>query len=201
MAGHQLGGDGASTFGDLLRRNRAMAALSQEELAERSGLSLRAISDLERGARRRPYPQTVRALADALGLDAAARESFVAAAADPAPAQPPAASPAGGERPSFPVPPTPLIGRAREQAEVADLLRRAEGRLVTVTGPGGVGKTRLALAVADEVSSAFPDGVVFVDLSPHRDPALVLPAIAQALDVREPGGRTSLEGVSAYLHH
>jgi predicted ATPase len=80
---------------------------------------------------------------------------------------------------------TPLVGRAQEVAQVAALLRRADVRLITLAGPGGVGKTRLALRVAEEVADGFPGGVQFVPLASISDPELVLWTVAQTLGVRE----------------
>jgi len=185
-------------FGAHLRRLREAAGLTQEELAERAGLTAKGISDLERGRRRRPYPHTVRSLADALGLSEEERGSLFAAVPKRGDAGP-ATSSAVAE-PTLPSPPTPLVGREQELAEVGDPLRRREVRLLTFTGVGGVGKTRLALEAARESADQFPDGVVFVALVPLNDPALVIPTVAQSLGLRESEGQAPREVLRAYLH-
>src|SRR4051794_13280914 len=186
------------SFADLLRQHRLAAGLTQEELAERAGTSARGVSDLERGARSHPHRETVRLLADALGLSGPARAAFVRAAPR-AIGHPIARS----ERMAahLPVPLTPLIGRHQERAVLTTLLREGEVRLVTLTGPGGVGKTRLALAVAADLLEDFPDGVWFVDLSPLTDPALVIPAIAKSLGLHETNGQPVLESLISALQH
>ena len=184
------------SFGDLLRRFRLAANLSQDALAKRAGLSVRGISDLERGERRAPRLETVDLLATALGLSAADRALLTDAVRRTRQTR-------EVNSPSRPLPAalTPLLGREREEAEVIHLLRRDGVRLVTLTGPGGVGKTRLALQVAGTMSPDLPDGAVFVDLSPLRDPALVAPTIATALGVRDAGGRPLRERLAEFLRH
>lgn len=189
-----------ASFGDLLRQHRLAAALSQEALAQRAGLSIDAIRALERGRRTAPHPGTVVVLADALDLPASVRAAFIAAASEssaptPERVDPPAVAPLIG----LPSSPTVLIGREREEASVAHLLRRTRGRLVTLTGPGGVGKTRLALQVAATLCPEFPDGVTFVDLSPVRDAALLPDAIARALGVRTFDSQRAQAALLAHL--
>src|SRR3954468_11122903 len=171
-----------ATFGAVLRQFRLAAALSQEELAARAGLSLRGLSDLERGVRRMPYLATVRQLADALGLSAEDRQDLIAAARVGPTSEPDATVTTAA---ALPRPPTSLIGREPDVAMLVALLRQPAMQLVTLTGPGGSGKTRLALEVATRLQDDFANRVYFVDLSPLREASHVLPAIAQVLGVRE----------------
>ena len=182
-------------FGDLLRRHRIAAALSQEALAERASISVRAVSDLERGVKSRPHLETVRLLADALGLSLDELAALAAAARpnrDSLFGPPQLSVPQSLAFHRLPVPPTPLIGREDDLDRVGALLRRDDVRLVTLTGPGGVGKTRVALAVADDWQAASEGEVAFVDLTRQSDPALVVATIAQTLGLSE-GGKTPLK--------
>jgi non-specific serine/threonine protein kinase len=101
--------------------------------------------------------------------------------------------------PPLPIPLTPLFGRERQVAEALALVNRADVRLATMTGPGGIGKTRLALAVAQDAADAFPDGVWFVDLATTADPSLVLPALARVLGVREGTDRPLADRLASRL--
>lgn len=186
--------DFPSTFGKLLRRYRTLVGLTQEELAERARISVRAVSDLERGVRRSPYRGTVQQLADALALQKDERDALVAAAERPVGGRPSAVR--AGDAPDEP---TPFIGRERELAEVSALVQRPGMRLVTLTGPGGIGKSRLALRVANTLRSAFPDGVYPVFLAPISDPDLVASAIAGALSIDERLGPAPLTALTAAL--
>lgn len=183
----------------MLKRLRDAAGLTQEELAQRAGLTAKAVSALERGERRRPYPHTVRSLSDALGLGEGERASL--AAAVPGRSET-ARAPASGVRAVLPAPATALVGRERDVEAVVGLIRHPANRLVTLTGPGGVGKTRLATEVARALLAAgsFPDGASFVALAPLDDASLVLPTIAQALlDAGETEGLSSAASLRAYL--
>ena len=173
----------ASSFGELLRSHRAAAGLSQEQLAERAGLSTRAVSDLERGARRAPYPHTIAQLAAALGLAPADRARLEGAVRR---RRGPRAAAAPTPWHNLPAQLTSFLGRERVVAGVAEQLGAA--RLVTLTGAGGSGKTRLALAAAAGLLDRYPDGVRVVELAALAEPALVPQAVAAAAGVREEPG-------------
>jgi predicted ATPase/transcriptional regulator with XRE-family HTH domain len=176
-------------LGGLLRRHRAAAGLTQEELAERAGVSARTISDVERGLRDGVFRDTAARIGVALGLagDQLTRFEAVARGRRGRPGRPPD----GAWKPAAapPVPLTRLIGREQEIAGIVARLRDPQVRLLTLTGMGGIGKTRLALAASTAVRDDFPDGVFFVPLAQTRDPGLVASLVAQALGVnpaREP---------------
>lgn len=185
------------SFAAVLRRFRRAAGLTQEQLAERAALSARAISTLERGTRRRPQWETMRLLADALGLAAVDRALFESAAR-PHAAPPPPQSLTPPPH-NVPAPVTSLIGRARQLAYATTLLRREDARLLTITGPGGIGKTRLALAIASALSADFAAGASFVSLATVRDTDLVVPVIARTLGLRERTEQSPWDCLSAHL--
>jgi predicted ATPase/DNA-binding XRE family transcriptional regulator len=183
-------------FGVRLRRLREAAGLTQEELAVRAGLSRNAVGALERGLRKRPYPHTVRSLAHALGLSEEERAALLSTVPKEAGAHA-SLVPTSATRSNLPRPSTPLLGRERELEEIRTFLQ--EARLLTLTGTGGVGKTRLAVEAARDVAQFFSDGAVFVALAPLGDSGLVLPTIAQSLGLRETGDRNPRETLHAYL--
>jgi predicted ATPase/transcriptional regulator with XRE-family HTH domain len=151
-----------SPFGELLRRHRQAAGLSQEHLADRAGISLAAVNMLERGVRRAPYVQTVMKLADALSLAGAHRAAFEAAASTRRFRTPDAAPNPRRPEAQLPVYLTSFVGGDAEIAECSGLL--VSNRLITIIGAGGIGKTRLATAAAASVAAEYQP-VIFVDLA------------------------------------
>src|SRR5689334_4161485 len=149
-----------SDFGAALRSARLAARLTQEELAARAGLSVRGIQDLERGARRSPRPETLRRLRAALSEQSDATGTAASAVEQPPRSDqlrqhalaPRPTTPLSGR---FPVAQTSFVGRDAQLMELAGLLRVS--RLLTLVGPGGVGKTRLALAAAEAGAPLYGD--------------------------------------------
>lgn len=160
-----MNGRETRSFGELLRDHRRAAELTQEELAERAGLSRRTISDLERGLYLRPHLDTVRLLARALALGANDEAVFLAATRQSAHGSLSSQSASASRPTNLPDAPTSFVGRAKEVAAVVTLVQESDGRLVTLTGPGGTGKTRLALQVGNALLDRFQDGIFFVDLA------------------------------------
>lgn len=178
--------DSHPSFGELLQRHRHTAGYSQEELAERAGLSSGAIAALEQGVRRAPYRDTVAALADALTLSDVVRREFEDTAAV-------ARRRHRQSESSLPISLTSFVER-NEVSELASLLR--DHRLLTIAGSGGVGKTRIAVEIARRLEESYDD-VFFVDLLPLRDGSMVVPHIAAALNVPAEGD----DGLGSVVHH
>ncbi|MEO8285193.1 MAG: LuxR C-terminal-related transcriptional regulator [Chloroflexota bacterium] len=183
-----------SSPGYRLRRRRKALDLTQAELASRVGCALTTIKKIETGARQ-PSRRLLERLTEALSLSNEEREVLLAAISLSAPIELPlpattvdtgtalavSAAPASARLAStIPAPVGPLIGRSRDVALLCSLLTNSETRLLTLTGPGGVGKTRLAIQIAADVRDIFADGVWSVDLAPLNDPELVPAAIARA---------------------
>ena len=168
------------SFGTQLKALRETAGFTQEELATIAGLSVHAVSALERGERRRPQAETVRALCTALDLTGSTRDALLAIARAPART---ARDELNGF--SIPLPLTVLLGRDLDIQSLRQWLADPTARLITLIGPGGVGKTRLALELALAMAEARSYRVLFVPLAAIEDPAFVASAIAEALGLAD----------------
>src|SRR5262245_15539036 len=155
------------SFGAQLKTLREAAGFTQDELATIAGLSVHAVSALERGERRRPHVETVRALSAALDLPGVTRDTLLDSA------RVPVQNAAVDELSSapLPLPPTVLLGRDIDLQALRGWLADPTARLITLVGPGGVGKTRLALELARAIASEEATRVRFVPLATIRNPS------------------------------
>ena len=197
------------SFGQLLRRYRLAAGLTQKGLAARSGIAVRTLTGLEGAQFARPHGETVRLLAEALGLTADERAQLDQRSTRGA-TRVPEARASGAVLPTYP---TALIGRDAELVELGAIVTpEADSaplggvpplshgpRLLTLIGVHGYGKTRLAVALAHDVASAYREGVRFVDLTGLTDPAGVTRAVARAIGLAAWPGPAPLEPLSAAL--
>jgi tetratricopeptide (TPR) repeat protein/transcriptional regulator with XRE-family HTH domain len=176
----------------LVASHRRRLGLTQDELAERTGLSVRTIRKLESGDMGSPRLTTIRLLADAFGLCDEERDRLIQAASEPAPASKPPVA-AGGTPAQLPADVAGFTGRIEELSRLDALIDERAGTAVlisAVTGAAGVGKTALAVHWAHRVRDAFPDGQVFVNLRgfdpterPPMEPAKAIRLLLDALDV------------------
>ncbi|HEX6607740.1 MAG TPA: tetratricopeptide repeat protein, partial [Chloroflexia bacterium] len=197
-----------TAFGTWLKQQRQARGLSRRELAERIGCAAVTLVKIEDGERK-PSPQVAELLAEQFAIPLDERTAFADfARADLPPhrgrALPDTEAPAPWRvlyrRPSnLPAPPTAFIGREQTVDQAGRLLRSPAVRLLTLTGPPGIGKTRTALQVAGALVADFADGVFFVPLAPIRDPTLLVPAVAAALDLRERNDQSLLRVVKEHL--
>jgi predicted ATPase/transcriptional regulator with XRE-family HTH domain len=196
----------ASTFSHWLKERRKALDLTQEDLAERVGCSIWTIRKIEMGERK-PSRQIVELLADALRVHDEERARFAqlarsgaqATQTQPAQVDTDGNSPKHPNNNNLPAPPTPLIGRDKEMEAVCARLLSDEVRLLTLIGPPGIGKTRLALEVGWRLLPDFKDGVYFVPLASTSDPYLVAFAIAGVFGLKEIQGEPVQTTLADYL--
>ena len=193
------------SFGSWTKRRRRMLDLTQKELAQRAGCSIAALQKIERDERR-PSRQLAERLADFLEVPPdqrtlllkVARRERVIEALPPMP-QPATPSNRTRSRSEPPIPPTPLVGRELELVEIARLLHDPQCRLLTLTGAGGIGKTRLALESARRLHETMCHGAFFVSLVGVSAPEFIVPAIADALGLGMSGSLNQMAQLLNYL--
>ncbi len=173
------------TFGEWLRQQRNLLRLTRQQYAERVGCSVALLRKIEDGERR-PSTQIAELMANGLNITTEDRSIFVRVARGELSVdrlspliRPTSRSPT--PRTNLPILPTPLIGRQREVEELSQLLSDSQCRLLTLVGPGGMGKTRLAIETAGHMVGVFADGVFFVAFSPVNSTRFIVPVIADAI--------------------
>ena len=174
-------------FGEWLRQQRELRRLTREELAERIGCSVSAVRKFENGERR-PSRQIAELIANCFDIPAAEHATFIKVARGDLTVdrlEPPSnlvpLPDISSPKTNLPILPTPLIGRQREVENLSGLLHDPQCRLLTLVGPGGIGKTRLAIETASRVQDIFIDGVYFIPLASANSTRFIIPAIANAV--------------------
>jgi len=190
--------DGKFDFGKWLRQERRTRDLTQEAFADQVGIARITLRKIESGELK-PSKELALLLVEKIGIPEAERTAWVAFArglaelplkpANPLPPRP---------RTNLPAALTTFIGRQKELTDVIQLI--GKNRLVTLTGSGGVGKTRLSIQAASSLLAEYPVGVWLVELAPLSDPALVAQSFCAALGVVPEGGGSELEALVNYLH-
>ncbi|HKY55766.1 MAG TPA: helix-turn-helix domain-containing protein, partial [Anaerolineales bacterium] len=191
------------SFGEWLKRQRNAAGLTQEQLALNINCSTSALRKFE-AELRHPSPQIVERLAEIFDIPQNERKSFLRFArgdsqafADAQFEQAPWRAPRAATRSNLPAFTTSFIGREKEQSEIKNLILK--NRLVTLTGAGGIGKTRLSIETASALLNDFPHGVWLIELAPLSDPALLPQAVVNTLGLIEQAGRSPVNILTDFL--
>lgn len=192
----------SASFGNWVTQRRATLRLTRAQLARSVACATITLRKIEEDARR-PSPELARKLAEHLAIEPAERERFIQVARGERGVNwlhpPEQIAPAAPQSTQLPLPLIALIGRAAELADLSALFARADVRLVTLTGPGGSGKTHLALQLAHDLAERYPDGAVFIDLAPVTAADQVQVTIAQTLGVKELIGTALVARVREHL--
>ena len=194
------------TFGEWLQHQRSLRRLTREEFAKRIGCSVSALRKIEYGVRR-PSAQIAELMANCLDVALEKRSTFVRVARGELsvdrlhPESKPVSPSISPPKTNLPIFPTPLIGREREVEQLGQLLYDPQCRLLTLVGPGGIGKTRLAIETASNMQDIFPDGVYFVALASVGSVNTVVSTTANAVQFAFYGPSDPKEQLLNYLRY